>query len=262
MLWSRGEADILEEVVRDAATKVDTLFCAAGDAADWDILQRLQREGVVEHIQREDETFDRAQRNSLLAKIRERYNPVDTLVQVIESDVFLLETDVRAAWREHAVDDVGMGWIMLNAVRHPGTWKGADAYPDWPAPIREVMPFAHEMERVTYTFRPLPGIEFDHWTWRPWPRGFSRYTQEPLDRPKGDMAPLLLHVGYRGPMHFHLKYRHMGKRHTKYRTWWVNSPENVERTVAYFNGGWNGDAFPATREGWRNRKREATTSRR
>ncbi len=256
MLWSRGEADILEEVVRDAAKKVDALFCATSDAAEWDILQRLKREGVVEHIQQEDETYDRAQRNSLLAKIRSAYNPVDTVVQIIESDVFLLETNVREAWRDHAVDDVGMGWLMLNAVRLPGTWRGFDTYPKWQAPIREIMTHAHELERVTYTFRPLPGIEFDPFTWRPWPRGFSRYTQKPLDQPHGAMAPLLLHCGYRGPTHFHLKYRHMGKRHTKYRTWHVGSPEAVERTVAFFNGDWNGEAFPATREGWRNRKRD------
>ena len=115
------------------------------------------------------------------------------------------------------------------------------------------MTHAHQLERVTYTFRPLPGIAFDPWEWRPWPRGFSQYTQEPLDNPRGAMAPLLLHVGYRGPTHFHLKYKHMGKRHSKYRNWWVNSPENVERTVAFFNGDWNGKAFPATRAGWRNR---------
>ena len=254
MAWTRNEGDILEETMRDAAKKVDALYVADGHSTDgsWAILQRLKAEGVVEHIQQEDERKDRAQRNSLLAKIRERYKPEDTWVQIFESDVFVMDTDIRAAIRDHAVKGVGVPWIMLNAVRKPGTWDGADTYPEWKAPIREVMPFAHYAELVLYTFRPLPELFFDNDKWRPWPLGFSEYTRSPVKRwPHGVSAPLLLHVGYRGPTHFHLKYRSMGTHHTRHVGWRIDIPESVEQTVPYFNGVWNGPSFPATREGWR-----------
>ncbi len=266
MLWNRNESDILEEIVTDACKNVDSLFIADGHSTDgsWEILQSLKgRLPKIEHLQQGDETYDRAQRNSLLDAIRKRYKAEDTWVQIIESDVFICDTKIPRATRSHGVDDIAVPWLMLNAVRKPGTWAEVDTYPHWKEPIRTLMPYAHQMEIVTYTFRPLPGLEFDQNSWRPWPSGFSRYTSKSLQgKPRGSLAPLLLHVGYRGPKHFHEKYKHMGKRHTKHRTWWVNSPANVERTVPYFNGAWNGndDVFEANRGSWHAwRKRVAAT---
>jgi hypothetical protein len=254
MMWCKNEGDILEEIVTAAASKVDALWIADGQSTDrsWDILHSLRKRiPNIEHVQQESEYRDHAQRKSLLRGIRERYRPEDTWVQVIESDVLILDTDVRAAIAEHAVADIGVPWIMLNAVRKPGTWAEVDTYPHWAMPMRELMPFAHWMELVLYTFRPLPELRFELDHWRPWPAGFSYYTKEPVKRmPVGRTAPLLLHVGYRGPKHFHAKYRHHGARHRKYRDWRVDSPENVERTVPFFNGAWNGNAFPASRAGW------------
>jgi hypothetical protein len=251
MLWNRNEGDILEEVVRDAATKVDALYCADGHSTDgsWETLQRLHREGVVAHIQQGDETRDRAQRNSLLQLIRSRHKPEDTWVQVFESDVFVMDTDIREAIRDYAVADVAVTWFALNACRI--RWEGADDYPHWRYSIRTVMPYAHYMEEMLYTFRPLPELSFDQAHWRPWPSGFSKYTSGPVKQmPCGPRQPLLLHVGYRGPTHFWHKYRHMGTWHTKYKTWRVDSPEAVNETVSFFNGEWNGEAFPATRGQW------------
>lgn len=250
MLWNRDEADILEEVVTDAARQVDQLFVADSSSdGSWEILQSVALRAGNIVVQRENETHDRAQRNSLLAKIRARYRAEDTWVQVFESDVFTLDTDIRTAIREYAIDDVAVSWFALNACRL--SWEGADMWPRWDRPIREVMPLAHYMETMTYTFRPLEGLYFEADRWRPWPRGFSRYTSAPIFvQPCGPSQPLLLHVGYRGPTHFWRKYRHMGERHTKYTGWRLDSPETVAASVSYFNGVWNGEAFPATRAGW------------
>lgn len=252
MLWNRNEADIIEEVVVDAARQVDALFIADGHSTDgsWILIQSLKRRlKNIEHIQQEDETRDKAQRNSLLAKIRERYRPEDTWVQVFESDVFTLETDIRTAIRDYAIADVAVPWFMLNACRL--SWEGADRYPNWPGMIRETMPYAHYLEPVTYTFRPLPELYFEAERWRPWPRGFSKYTSEPIFvHPCGDERPLLLHCGYRGPTHFHRKFAPKGTHHPKYTEWRVDSPQACAETVYFFNGVWNGAAVPATRAAW------------
>lgn len=256
MMWLRNEVDIIEETVRDAATKVDHLLVADGHSTDgsWEVLQSIRLPNV--ELLRGDETNDRAQRQAMLDLIRSRHKPEDTWVQVIESDMLLLVDDLRRTIREHRVRDVAVPWISLNAVRLSGTWSEVDTYPNWSCSMRELMPYAHRAEIMTYSFRPLPGLYYINDPWRPWPRGFAQYTRTSLQaEPCGPTAPLLLHVGYRGPRHFHAKYRHMGKWHTKYYDWRLDSPENVERTVPYFNGAWNGDAFPATREGWLGRKK-------
>lgn len=254
MLWNRNEADILEEVIRDAAAKVDALYIADGFSTDrsWEIIGNLKAKlPNIEHIQQLPEFQDRAQRNSLLNLIRARYKPQDTWVQVIESDTFILDTDIREAIRLYAVEDMAVTWKMLNACRPRGQWRDHDTWPRWGKPIREVMPYAHEMEQVLYTFRPLPELSFDHQKWRPWPNGFTAYTTKPVQRiPRGPRAPLILHCGYRGPSHFHAKYKHMGHYHTRYKSWRVDSPEAVEQTVSFFNGHWNANPFAASRMGW------------
>jgi glycosyltransferase involved in cell wall biosynthesis len=255
MLWTRNEADIIEEVIVAAARQVDALFVADGHSTDgsWQLIRSLQRRFKnIEHVQQENESEDRAQRNSLLDKIRERYKPEDTWVQVFEGDMFTLETDIRTAIRDYAVEDMGVPWFALNACRLRGTWAGVDRYPDWPGMIRETMPYAHYMETLLYSFRPLPELRFVQKYWRPWPRGFSHYTSQNLFlQPCGREMPLLLHVGYRGPKHFYSKYGGPNKQqHQKYESWNLSTPESIEKTVYFFNGVWNAEAVPATRAAW------------
>lgn len=254
MLWNRNEGDIIEEVIVDALRQVDALFIADGLSTDgsWGLIQSLKRRfPKIEHIQQCDETGDRAQRNSLLDEIRKRYKHEDTWVQIFESDMFTLETDIRKAIRDYCTQDMAVAWFALNACRLPGTWAEADRYPDWPAMIRDVMPYAHYMETLVYTFRPLPGLRFEQERWRPWPRGFSAYTDQNLFlQPCGPEMPLLLHCGYRGPKHFAAKYKNMGGKHPRYTTWRFDTPQRAEETVYFFNGVWNGAAVPATRAAW------------
>lgn len=255
MMWGKNEGDILEEVVLDAIKHVDSIFIADGQSTDgsWEILKSLKSRypDKIEHIQQESEEQDRAQRDSLLNEIRARYRPEDTWVQLIESDIFILDTDIREVVKNH---EIGVSWQALNAVRKPGTWKGWDTYPNWNCSIREVMPYAHYMETMLYTFRPLPLLSYSHFQWRPWPAGFSNYVgDKPLkSRATYPESPLLFHVGYRGPTHFYLKYKHMGPRHRKYKNWDLTSPETVEKTVAFFNGDWNSGVglVEASRKGW------------
>jgi len=252
MSWNYNEGDILEEVLTEALPHVDALYLADGNSTDrsWEIMQSIKARypDKIVSIQQEDEAKDRAQRNSLLNKIRADYPDESTWVQVFESDMIVLNTDIRKAieGKEYAVT-----WEVLNAVRPPGEWRGFDTYPNWDRSIRQILPYAHYMERLIATFKLLPKLRFLHDPWRPNPRGWSHYTSAPIKvADRTPEAPLLLHVGHRGPTHFHTKYKRYGKRHPKYPTWRVDSPENVERTVSFYNGVWNKNPFPASREGW------------
>lgn len=253
MSWAKNEADIIEEIIIDALPKIDTLFIADGNSTDgtWEIIQSLKARypDKIEHIQREDESKDRAQRNSLLNKIRERYKPEDSWVQLLESDIFILDTDVRELVKNSS--DIAIPWKTLNAVRKKGTWRAVDTYPNWKVSMKELMPYAHLMEVMLYTFRPLPGLFYDNKLWRPWPKGWTKYTDKPLDTTrKSFSSPLLLHVGYRGPTHFYNKYKSMGAFHRKYPTWRLKHAKAVEATCCFFNGVWNDPSFEASRKGW------------
>lgn len=254
--WTKNEGDILEETIIDSLKHVDSLFIADGQSMDnsWEIIKslKLRYPDKIEHIQQESEIGDRAQRTSLLNKIRERYRPEDTWVQIIESDMFLLDTDLREITK---TSDLAITWQTLNAVRFPGTWKNVDTYPNWNSSIRTLMPYVHWMEVMLYTFRPLPKLKYDQDIWRPWPKGWTYYTDKPVEKKKKEEnSPLLLHVGYRGPTHFYNKYKNMGAHHTKYTNWRLKHVESVESTVYFFNGVWNdpNKIFPASREGWIN----------
>lgn len=257
ILFCKNEADIIEEVVFDAIKHVDVLYIADGRSKDrtWDIVQSLQQAhpDKIEHVQQESEWGDPAQRNSLLNLIRSRYRADNTWVQIIESDIFILDTDLRQAIRDRAYKDMAVSWQALNAVRPVGTWDGFDTYPNWPCSIRQIMNRVHFLEVMLYTFRPLPELHYNPDIWRPWPQGWSHYSDQPVKRywRQAD-SPLLLHCGYRGPTHFWQKYKHMGERHRKYKKWILTSPKTVEQTVGFFNGDWNGDIGTAepTREGW------------
>lgn len=237
MMFCKNEADIIEESISDAVTKVDQLYVCDDGSSDssWEIIQSCKfRFPNLTHIQKEPNKNDPGQRTSLFNKIKKRFKPEDTWVQVIEADMFLL-MDPREAIK-FAVDDLAVTWNCMNAVRKPGTWKEVDTYPNWNGSIRNIMPYAHWMEVLLYTFRPLPGLHYSS-VWRPWPQGFSKYSSNKILLKRGTVpsgAPGLLHCGYRGPTHFYQKYKSMGKVHKKYPTWELTSPEAVERTVPFF----------------------------
>ncbi len=254
MMWGLNEADIIEEIIIDALPKIDSLFIADGGSTDrtWEIIQSLKSRypNKIEYIQQEDEKNDRAQRNSLLNKIRSRYKPENSWVQIIESDIFILDTDLKDLIKN--TSGIAIPWQTLNAVRKSGTWKEVDTYPNWGMPIKQLMPYAHWMEVMLYTFRPLPDLFYSQDIWRPWPKGWTKYTSAPLDvKRKSFDSPLLLHVGYRGPTHFYNKYKNMGRFHKKYTNWRLKHVQATENTVYFFNGTWNDKSFPADRKGWR-----------
>jgi len=256
MMWNRNEGDILPYIIESALDKVDTLFIADDHSTDnsWDIIQSYaaNHKDKIEYIRNERvHPKDAGQRQSLLDEIRRRYKPENTWVQVIESDIMILDTDVREAIRDWAIDDLGITWQLLNAARKPGDWNDADVYPNWERPIQEIMPHAHWIEYMMYTWRPLPGLQFDPDTWRPWPNGFAQYVKNPpLKRGrKGLTSPLLAHYGYRGPAHFKQKYGN--KKFRKYPSWDLTSVETVEKTVYFFNGQWNGALHDMSRDGWK-----------
>ena len=110
---------------------------------------------------------------------------------------------------------------------------------------------------MTYTFRPLPDLHYQSGIWRPWPSGFSRYYSGTIDVDQRDAdTPLLAHYGFRGPTHFKKKYATMGGRHRRYQTWNLTSRETILQTVPFFNGDWNGKAYPMNRQGWASRKKK------
>lgn len=255
IMWAKNEVDVIRETIEDALKHVDTMMIADDGSMDgtWRTIREMQRKypAQIEHIQQAPNRFDKGQREALLKEIKRRYLPFDTWVQVIEADIFLQDTDVRAICA--AETKLAITWQCLNAVRRPDTWAAVDTYPKWKQPIREIMPLAHRLEVMLYTYRPLPDVHYDSAHWRPWPRGWANYVNTPLkvDRKVSD-APLLVHVGYRGPTHFYEKYKGMGPRHPRYTTWDLTSPERIEKTVPFFNGQWNNRViFPATREGWK-----------
>lgn len=244
MMFCLNEADIVEETITEASKKVDQLYVADDGSSDksWEIIQSCKnRIKNITQIQQIPNKKDPGQRQSLLNKVKKRFNPEETWVQIIEADMFLLNNPKD--YLHLAVDDLALTWSTLNAVRLPGTWKGIDTYPNWTKPIREIMPYAHWMEMMLYTFRPMPKLYYTS-IWRPWPRGFSKYSSKKLklDRKEAPDSPILLHCGYRGPTHFYHKYKKMGKRHKKYPNWDLSSLESIERTVPFF-GEWAEKSF-------------------
>lgn len=252
MMWNKNEGDILEEVIESALGSVDTLFIADDHSTDdsWDIIQSFGSR--VEYMwNKRDHPGAPVQRQHLLNEIRKRYKPEDTWVQVVESDIMILDTDVRTAIKEWAHEDIGVTWQLLNGAREVSTWDDWDTYPKWQTSIKEVLPYAHWIEHMLYTFRPLPDLYYNVDTWRPWPAGWTKYVKElPLKRgKKGPNSPLLAHYGYRGPMHF--KYKYGNKVFRKYPSWDLTNRQTVKDTVYFFNGQWNGSLVSMSREGWK-----------
>ena len=131
-------------------------------------------------------------------------------------------------------------------------WDEFDKYPNWNRPIQEIMTHGHWIEEMTYTFRPHKELWYDLGPWRPWPKGFSQFSN--AKGPVGDYTPLLAHYGYRGPTHVHSKYK--GKSFRKYPEWDMSTPESVKNTMYYFNGVWNSGAHDMSRRGWKDRKHD------
>ena len=253
LMFNKNEADLLQFTLPDALRKVDSLFIAddgSGDAS-WDIIDSYLGHGI-EYAIRNPDPNDPGQRQALLTEIRRRYKPENTWVQVIESDIMIVDTDVRKALKTQSVQDMCMGWHLLNGSVFAREWAEADTWPCWNQDIRHIMHRFHWLETMLYTFRPLPELNYQVSPWRPWPVGFSKYSSAPVLREsKSHDSPLLVHYGYRGPNHFYNKYKHMGKFHKRHTAWGLTSPEDVARTCPFFNGVWNGDDMTSlNRAGW------------
>lgn len=253
---NKNEGDIVAETLFSAMKNVDCLYVIDNGSTDqsrsiMDAYANLPNSPIEKIIVAPNASRQEVL-NSLLKEIRASNKPENTWIQMFESDVMVLDTDVNVAIRDHAVSDLGVSWVTLNAVRE--NWEGVDTYPIWHTSMKELMPRAHFMEMMLYTFRPLPKLYFTLDTWRPWPNGFEAYTKDTVKvKSKSVFAPLLLHVGWRGPKHFYEKFRHTGWTfHPKYKEWRVDGPGSVARTVSFFNGVYNSQAktFPASRRGW------------
>ncbi|MHA2066703.1 MAG: glycosyltransferase [Candidatus Thorarchaeota archaeon] len=246
IMWNKNEDDILDQIIEAAMPKVDSLFIADDGSTDssWQVINTYayHNPDKIEHIQQKPNPNDPGQRQSLLDEVRRRYKPEDTWVQIIESDIQILDTDVRHAIKMNAVEDLGVTWLTLNACRKE--WIDWDTYPNWNMPLSFIMPMGHLMEIMLYTFRPIPEVSYKPGIWRPWPSGWSKVIKNPplKDWPGPEYPPLLAHFGYRGPTHFYNKYKNMGRFHKKYKTWCLDSPASVAETVPYFNGQWTGQA--------------------
>jgi glycosyltransferase involved in cell wall biosynthesis len=259
ILWNKNEGDILEEVILKALPQLDALFCADDGSSDnsWDIMCRLAKshKDKIEHIQREPSSDDPAQRQALLDKVRERYKPENTWVQVIESDLIIVDTDIRQALKKYAHQDAMMNWFMFNGIRD--NWGDEDHYPNWKKPITEVLNRAHYFEQGAWTYRPLKDLKFNKDLWRPWPQGFTKHIDTSKDMREefykivaDEDLPIMGHFGYRGPAHIYKKFSSKGiTRHPKYTDWDMSSPEAVARTLPYFNGVYLKESFPFSREG-------------
>lgn len=257
MMWNKNEGDILNDTISSALENVDTLVIADDGSTDnsWDIIQGWKHAmpEEIEHIQRNPNKADPAQRQQLLNVIRDRYKAEDTWVQIIESDIMILETDIRAAIAERAVGDVYVNWALLNAVIPlDDDWDDVDEYPNWSVPIQDIMTHGHWIEEMTYTFRPHKELYYDTGPWRPWPKGFLQFSS--ATKPIGDYTPLLAHYGYRGPTHVYKKYSPTMTHHRKYTSWDFTSPERVKETMYFFNGVWNSEAHLMTRKAYKERK--------
>ncbi len=256
MMWNKNEGDLLPDTIASALQNVDTLVIADDGSTDnsWDVIQGFaaHHKDQIEHIQRKPDPTDRGQKQALLSVIQQRYRPEDTWVQILESDIMILDTDIRRAIKERS-DDAMLMWQLLNASPGPGeSWDDRDEYPNWSRPIQEVMAYAHKLELMPYTFRPFSELRHDYGAWRPWPQGFSKVPKS--KKRESEYTPLLAHYGYRGPTHFYEKYKSCGSRHPRYRDWDISSVEAVKETVYLFNKTWSRYAFPMSRYGWMNRK--------
>lgn len=260
IMWNRNESDILNFTINAALKNVDYLLLADDGSTDhsFEIMEEFKSNPKVLFAEKVlPNTVDK--RNLLLDEVRKRFKPEETLVQVIESDITILQTDIREAWNKYASKDVAMSWYLINATVNPHKgWRDeSGCFPEWKTPIDEVMQWGHWQEQLNcYTFRPLPAINFRRGDGRPWPRGSGAYGVESTLTFKGDV-PLLAHYGYRGPSHFYHKYnreKNPNKILSEKHKWKLGSVDIIKQSVPYFNGVWNNveACFPLNRQGWKN----------
>jgi len=250
IMWNKNEGDILNFIITKALEQVDYLFMADDNSTDdsFKIMESFKANPKVLDVFQ----ITRGEKKQiLLDKVKARFKAEDTLVQVVESDVTILDTDIRACWAKYNNNNASMSWHVINAV-DPEGWKDESrCYPTWEVPIDKKMTHGNWMEVLShYTFRPLPGIYFIDDS-RPWPKGLSTYVGPDTNRYTSD-APLLAHWGYRGPKHWYAKYSAgPGSVHRKHK-WKIGSVEECRKNVPFFNGIWapNGDTVPLNREGW------------
>lgn len=252
MMWNKNEGDLLNFTISKALEAVDHLVLADDGSTDnsFAIMQSFKRHPKVLHI--EQTLPGREKKQVLLDVIKSKFDPSKTLVQVIESDVTILDTDIRACWAKYSNNNASMAWHMINAT-DPGMWETEKGcYPNWEVPIDQKMSYGHWMEVMShYTFRPLPGVRFVNDS-RPWPRGLADHLKGQDNMRTYSDAPLLAHWGYRGPSHWFTKYSTgPGSLHKKHK-WKIGSVEECKASVPFFNGIWNvkKDTFPLSREGW------------
>lgn len=252
IMWNKNEGDILHFTISKALEHVDHMYLADDGSTDdsFKIMQSFAQHPKVKFVHQINPKFDK--RTSMLTHIKKRYKPENTLVQVIESDITILDTDIRTAWAKYNSNNVSMCWHLVNAT-DPNKWQDeSGCFPTWERPIDSVMTEGHWMEEMSnYTFRPFPDIHFMPGDSKPWPRGFGSYGVTSKLKLHKD-APLLAHWGYRGPTHWLHKYnptKDPKKLHRKHH-WKIGTVEQVKANVPFFNGVWNRNTFPLNREGW------------
>lgn len=251
LMWNYNEGDILHFTISKALENVDYLLLADDSSTDnsFEIMRSFSGHPKVLHVEQVPRNIEKKQH--LLNIVKSKFDYTDTLVQVIESDITILDTDIRTTWDLYNNNNASMSWHLLNAT-DPEGWQNEDGcYPNWTVPVDKKMANGYWVEELShYTFRPLPGVEFV-FDGRPWPRGLARYVSENNMRTYSD-APLLAHWGHRGPSHAYKKYSTgPGSVHRKYR-WKMGSIEECKLTVPFYNGIWNNqkEQFPLSRAGW------------
>lgn len=267
VMWCRNEADLLPHTIPAALEKVDCLMIADDDSDDgsWDVIQSFSKR--LEYTVRRAEKMSSTPYNGrmfakqhLLDEVRRRFGTKDVWVQIVESDVSILDTDVREAIRRQSVDDVSVRWHMLNACRR--VWTPEYDLPRIPSgvPLHEYYDACHWMEQISsYTFRPLPEIAYTD-RGVPWPQGFSHYltNTHPHKLQKRPDSPLLIHYGFRSPTFYSNKMAprvEQGLSRIKNPAHDVSTPESVVRTIPLYNGLLNNSEAtfsPISRKGWQN----------
>jgi len=114
MMWNRNEGDILEEIIDAALPHVDSMFIADDGSSDdsWPYIQSIarRRPDKIEYIRNTRNNSVDRQRTPMLDEIRKRYKAENTWVQIFESDIMVVDTDISIAIDEYAVDNLALTW--------------------------------------------------------------------------------------------------------------------------------------------------------
>ena len=115
MLWNKNEGDILHFIITKALEQVDWLYLADDGSTDssFDIMKSFKKHPKVRYVEQIQKPHEKKQ--VLLEEIKRSFKPENTLIQVIESDVTILDTDIRACWAKYNNNNASMSWHMINA---------------------------------------------------------------------------------------------------------------------------------------------------